>query len=189
MLAILEKPELLRYALPLGVAAYERMAELGLVDEKTELIRGVIFEKIGKSPLHSGLIQFLIELLQPHLPDGCATRTEQPLKMRDSCPEPDIAVVTGHARHFLREHPTTARLIIEIAISSEALDREKAAIYSEAGVEEYWIVLPDRAVIERFTQPGSGGYALHAAIPAGHVTTSLTFPAFAVDLSALLSES
>ena len=188
MLAILEKPEMRRHALPVSVAAYERMAELGLVDEKTELIRGVIFEKMSKSPLHSGLIQYLTELLQPHLPDGCAVRTEQPLKMRDSCPEPDIAVVTGHARQFLREHPATARLIIEIAVSSEALDREKAAIYAEAGVGEYWIVLPDRSVIERFTQPGTTCYARHESFISGETASSITFPAFEVNLKYLLTE-
>ena len=187
MLAILEKPEMLRHALPLGVAAYERMAELGLVDEKTELIRGVIFEKMSKSPLHSGLIQYLIELLQPGLTPALSIRTEQPLKTHDSCPEPDIAVVTGHARQFLTQHPATARLIIEIAISSEALDREKAAIYAEAGVEEYWIVLPDRVSIERFSHPAPGGYAKHHIFNPGERAASLTFPAFEVDLAHLLS--
>lgn len=188
MIAILEKPEMLRHALPLSVAAYERMAELGLVDEKTELIRGVIFEKMSKSPLHAGLVQILMELIQPLLPSGLSIRTEQPMKMRDSCPEPDIAVVAGSARDFLREHPSTAHFVIEIAVSSEALDREKAALYAEAGVEEYWIVLPDRSVIERFTQPATGGYTLHEVVPAGHPASSLTFPALAVNLSDLLAE-
>ena len=188
MLAILEKPEILRHALPLSVAAYERMAELGLVDEKTELIRGVIFGKMSNSPLHSGLIQFLIGLLQPHLPEGYSIRTEQPLRFSDSCPEPDIAVVAGSARQFLREHPTTARLIVEIAVSSEALDREKAAIYAEAGVEEYWIVLPESGTIECFTQPEAGKYARHAVIPSGKTAASAAIPTFEVDLTDLLSE-
>ncbi len=188
MLAILEKPEMLRHAVPLSVEAYERMAELGLVDEKTELIRGVIFEKMSKSPLHSGLIQFFIELLQPHLPDGCTVRTEQPLKLRDSCPEPDIAVVTGHVKQFLRKHPATAKLIIEIAISSETLDREKAAIYAEAGVEEYWIVLPDRAMIERFSGPGAAGYMQHDIIAKGDIAVSLMIPPFKVNLDRLMAE-
>jgi Uma2 family endonuclease len=186
MLAILEKPEILRHAVPLSVAAYERMAELGFVDEKTELVRGVIFEKMSKSPLHSGLIQYLIELLQPHLPEGYSLRTEQPLRLSDSCPEPDIAVVAGSARQFLRAHPATARLVIEIAVNSEAIDREKAAIYAEAGVEEYWIVLPDRGSIECFAQPAASAYHHHAVIPAGNAAFSTCLPGFAVNLTTIL---
>ena len=186
MLAILEKPEMLRHALPLSVMAYERMAELGLVDEKTELIRGVIFEKMSKSPLHSGLNQLLIELLRPHLPEGFCQRIEQPLRLLDSCPEPDIAVVAGSAKDFLREHPATARLVIEIAVSSEALDREKAAIYAEAGVDEYWIVLPGNGTIECFTQPVDGRYGCHQRVNPGEVTTSTTVQGFAVNLAELL---
>ena len=189
MLAILEKPEMLRHALPLSVAAYERMAELGLVDEKTELIRGVIFEKMSKSPLHHFLLETISDILKSTLPDTLRLRNEAPLSLADSSPEPDIAVVPGPRPRYRYQHPTTARLIIEIAVSSEALDREKAAIYAEAGVEEYWIVLPDRAVIERFTLPGTAGYALHEVISAGDVAASLTFPAFEVNLKYLLTES
>ena len=46
---------MLRHAIPLSVVAYERMGGLGLVDGKTELLRGVIFEKMSKSPLRSAL--------------------------------------------------------------------------------------------------------------------------------------
>lgn len=188
MLAILEKPEMLRHALPLGVAAYERMAELGLVDQKTELIRGVIFEKMSKSPLHHFLLETISEILNTVLPQSDLIRNEAPLTFKDSAPEPDIAVVHGPRALYRRQHPRTARLIIEIAISSEPLDREKAAIYAEAGVEEYWIVLPDRGVIERFFGTGAAGYAQHEIIAEGDTAVSLTIPSFAVNLARLLAE-
>ena len=188
MLAILEKPEILRHALPLGVAAYGKMAELGLVNEKTELIRGVIFEKMSKSPLHHFLLETISEILKKALPDGLVLRNEAPLSLTDSSPEPDVAVVHGPRSDYRRQHPATARLIIEIAVSSEALDREKAAIYAEAGVEEYWIVLPDRAVIERFTEFGMTGYARHEIIAKGDTAASLAIPAFLVNLDQLLKE-
>jgi len=40
MLTILDEPEMRRHALPLSVSGYEKMGELGLIEEKTELIRG-----------------------------------------------------------------------------------------------------------------------------------------------------
>lgn len=188
MLAILEKPEMRRRALPLSVAAYERMGELGFVDEKTELIRGVIFEKMSKSPLHNFLLETITEILRTSLLGNFAIRTEAPLSLKDSSPEPDLAVVPGPRANYRNHHPNTARLIIEIAISSEVLDREKAAIYAEAGVGEYWIVLPGTQTIERFTQPGPMGYAAREVFPAGATAASLTLPEFGVNLADLLKE-
>ena len=183
MLAILDKPEMRLHALPLSVKVYEKMGELGLVDEATELIRGVIFEKTGKSPLHSGLIDFFSDALRPLLPAGGGVRCEQPLRLFDSCPEPDIAVVASTPQELTRQHPATARFIVEISISSEAVDREKAAIYAEAGVLEYWIVLPGRGVIEQFSEVTTGGYGQHGVVPAGEVCTSREFPALQVRLA------
>ena len=99
-----------------------------------------------------------------------------------------MAVVQGPRSNYRSKHPATARLIIEIAVSSEALDREKAAVYAQAGVEEYWIVLPDRTLIERFTQPGTSGYTRHDVIAKGDTAASLVMPAFVVNLARLLTE-
>lgn len=189
MLTILETPAMLRHALPLSVAAYERMAELGLVEEKSELIRGVIFEKMSKSPLHSALVQLLTELLHTHIPSHCSLRLEQPLRLQDSCPEPDIAIVNGHARQFLKGHPTSALFVLEIAISSEMLDRAKAAIYAEAGVSEYWILLPERASIERFSQPSPSGYMAHQCFSHDEPAVSLALGGFSISPAVLLQGS
>ena len=62
--------------------------------------------------------------------------------MRDSEPLPDVCVVAGNVSDFDHRHPSTAELVIEVAVTTAVADREKAAIYAEAGVKEYWIVLP-----------------------------------------------
>lgn len=186
MLAILEKPELLRQAVPVSVVCYEKMAELGLVDERTELLRGVIFEKMSKSPLHSGLTRILVKALGSVLPPGCFVSTEQPLRLRDSCPEPDIAVIRGREEEFLRRHPDSALVVMEIAVSSEMIDREKASIYAEAGVEEYWMILPCRRVVERFSLPEAGGFLRHEVFGEDEDVGSLVVAEFSVNLKALL---
>jgi Uma2 family endonuclease len=75
-------------------------------------------------------------------------RREDPLTLKDSEPEPDIAVVRGSESEFFHAHPTTAELVIEVAVSSPVLDREAASLYAEAGVKEYWIVLGTTRQIE-----------------------------------------
>jgi Uma2 family endonuclease len=84
---------------------------------------------------------------------------EDPLTFVDSQPEPDLAIVRGEEQDFTTSHPTTAELVIEIAIPSVALDREKAAIYAEAGVAEFWIVLPAERRVEVYRQPENGAYS------------------------------
>ena len=176
MLTILDEPEMRLHALPLSVSSYEKMGELGLIEEKTELIRGVIFEKMSKSPLHSGLVRAFLRALQAVLePDRYFVSPEQPMRLSDSCPEPDLAVISGLEGDFMLRHPESARLVVEISISTEALDREKANLYAEAGVGEYWLVLPEKKRIERFNAPGPGGYAEHAVIPADESCESIVF--------------
>lgn len=55
-----------------------------------------------------------------------------------SVPEPDLAVLPGD---YVRVHPRTALLVIEVADSSIKQDRiAKSAIYAEHGTGEYWVV-------------------------------------------------
>lgn len=45
-------------------------------------------------------------------------------------------------------HPSTVKLIIEVAINTEKRDQEKSSIYADANVEEGWLVLPSRKQIK-----------------------------------------
>lgn len=184
MLTILDEPEMRLRALPLSVSSYEKMGELGLIEEKTELIRGVIFEKRSKSPLHSDLVRAFLRGIQAVVDlNRYFVSPEQPMRLSDSCPEPDLAVISGREKDFMLRHPESARLVVEICISTEALDREKANLYAEAGVEEYWLVLPEKNRIERFNTPDSGGYAEHVVVPADESCNSIVFPDLRIRLA------
>ena len=137
----------------MSVPHYHRMSELGMVVPNVELIRGALVEKMSQSPLHASIVELLREYLTVVLPEECFLRQEKPLTLSDSEPEPDLAVVPGARRDFLAAHPTSALLIIEVAVSSEALDRVKLDLYAEAGVQECWLVLAEERVVERHTEP------------------------------------
>src|SRR5437016_1542026 len=141
MAAILEIPEVRQRVSPLTVEEYHRLDEFNENRRRTELIRGIVIQKMSKSPLHSSLAKRLYDLISAVLPEGLVVRREDPIALADSEPEPDIAVVRGSAADFFKAHPTSAELVIEVAVSSPALDRENASLYAEAGVKEYWIVL------------------------------------------------
>src|SRR5437762_5509585 len=158
MPGILEIPEVRQRVSPLSVEEYHHLGEFNENDRRTELIRGIVIEKISKSPLHSGLGKRLYDFIAALLPKGFIVRREDPLTLADSEPEPDISVVKGQEKDYLQTHPRTAELVIEVAISSAVLDRENASLYAEAGVKEYWIVLGREREIEVYRQPENGRY-------------------------------
>jgi Uma2 family endonuclease len=150
MVAILEIPEVRQRVSPISVSEYHRLNEYNENGRRTELIRGIVIAKMSKSPLHSFMAKWLYDRFTAVLPKGYLVRREDPLTLADSEPEPDIAVVRGSIEDFVNAHPATAELVIEVAISSPALDRENATLYAEAGVKEYWILLGRELHIEAY---------------------------------------
>ena len=176
MSAILDLPEVRARVSRLSVEAYEALAEMGALEKRTELIRGVIFKKMSKSPLHSKLIKRIFKALLALESAGFVAFTERPLRLADSEPEPDAMVVRGQESDFDAKHPTTAELVVEVAVSSPALDRENASLYAEAGVSEYWIVLATEGRIEAYRQPENGLYQQKRLYSVGEILTCESVP-------------
>lgn len=187
MSAILEIPEVRQRLSPLSVEEYHRLGEYNENGRRTELIRGFVIEKISKSPLHRTISSLLYNFLAKLLPRGYSIWKEEPLTFIDSEPEPDISVTAGNKTDFAKAHPLTAELVVEVAVSSAALDRENASLYAEARVKEYWIVLGKERKIDVYLDPKDGQYqqkrivAVHetlqcASLPALQIRVSDLFP-------------
>jgi Uma2 family endonuclease len=159
MTALLDVPEIRQCVSPLSVAEYHQLGEFNENGRRTELIRGYLIEKMSKSPLHYSTIERVREILAGQIQPGWLIRQEGPLTLADSEPEPDLAVVYGTRDTFDTAHPTTAKLAIEVAVTSLVLDRAKADLYSQAGVSEYWIICPQEKRVEVYRVPGVAGYA------------------------------
>src|SRR5438093_10728764 len=105
--AMLEIPEVRARVSPVTVAQYHQFPEFNENGRRTELIRGVIIEKMSKSPLHSGTASALYDVIRPQVPPGFWLRKEEPLTLRDSEPEPDLSLVRGSREDFTTRHPAT----------------------------------------------------------------------------------
>lgn len=184
---ILDLPAVRRRVAPISVETYHTWSEQGRVDQRTELLRGVIVEKMTKSPLHVMIVNRLCEFVAAAAGPGLFVRKEDPLTLADSEPEPDIAVVVGRPDDYRTAHPSTALLVAEIAVSSEDVDREKIAIYAEAGVAEFWLVLPDSATIEAYTGPQGSAYRECRRVARGEVLVATTMPGLRVSVDALFA--
>jgi len=159
--ALLEDPSVQRQIHRFTIADYHRMGERGEIGERTELIEGVIIHKMPKSPLHRYIMETLFDELRRIFPKEFLMSQEQPISIQvlESEPEPDISVFRGRRDGFLKAHPTTAELVVEVAVTSLPLDRAKLRGYAMAKVREVWIIRADNRSAEVYTEPQDESYA------------------------------
>jgi len=155
----------MRTGLHLTMEEFDRMVERGAFDHlnrKIELIRGEIREMNPAGPLHDGLIAYVNSWSARNSPPDVTLVTSQTglsLPEQHSKPEPDVMWVK--AGRYMHRHPTGAdvQLAIEVSYSSLKTDLlEKAALYAEAGIVEYWIVDANAKCIHVFQKPVGGEY-------------------------------
>src|SRR5437764_11297811 len=158
MIALLDLPAVRQQVHLMSVDEYHRAGETGVLSEDVELLRGLVVSKTAKSPLHELVAQKLMDILLAQVPSGFMVRPERPLTLRSSEPEPDISVVQGKPDDWVRAHPATAHLVVEVALTSRTLDESKAEIYAEAGILEYWLVRPEDRAADVYREPTSDGY-------------------------------
>jgi Uma2 family endonuclease len=130
---------------------YERLVDKGVFEpgDRIELIDGLLLVAEPQSSPHYTAIRLVERVLSRAFGEGWDVRTQAPIALDDvSEPEPDVAVVRGSVRDFATSHPADPVLVVEVAVSSLAFDREhKASLYARAGRPEYWIVnLIDRVL-------------------------------------------
>lgn len=124
-------------------------------DDHVELLEGIIVAEPPQDPEHASGTMAADYALRAAIGDRGLIRIQLPLVLGPySAPEPDVAVVAGRLGDYVKSHPTTALLVVEIARTSLPKDRlSKSRIYAVAGIPEYWIVnLPERCV-EVFRKP------------------------------------
>jgi Uma2 family endonuclease len=142
------------------------MVDAGVLgeDEPLELLGGELLVVSPQGPAHSEAATALRDLLLAAYrgaSPAVMVREDKPLATgANDLPEPDLAVVVGQRGAFAQRHPRgdEAVLVIEIARTSLALDREKAAVYAAGGVAAYWLVDMQARSIEVYTDPQKDGH-------------------------------
>jgi len=141
-----------------SVDEYEQMIEHGILTEndRVELIRGRIIDKIPIGDPHASCVNRLNRLLGRAFGDDALVTIQNPIRLSDSEPEPDVALVRPREDFYLRgkPRPTDILLLIEVADTTLEFDREqKLPMYAEAGIAEYWIVNLNDECLEVHRQP------------------------------------
>lgn len=147
---------------PLRVDELEQMVAAGILaeDEPVQLLEGALVVVSPQGPIHAGLITQIHTHLTSLLPKGWLIRVQMPLWVSEtSLPEPDLAVIPFVEDFYASRHPRAAetRLAIEVAHTSQDLDRSKAELYARGGVVEYWLVDLPASRVEVYTEPRTEG--------------------------------
>jgi len=171
-----------------SVTDYERLLEIGILSENSnvELIRGEIVSKMSIGDLHVQCVDILTRLLIRGVGDDAIISIQNPIRLADSEPEPDVVVKSPSAKG--KPSASEILLVIEVAESSLEYDREvKLSLYAENGIREFWIVnLIDRC-LEVYRQPQPDGtYAYAQSLHPEDSVTLLALPNLTITVASLL---
>lgn len=179
------------------LAQYQLMVESGAFDgkhhQRVEFIRGEIREMSPISPGHAWAVDRLTEWSFEERDRGrviIRIQSAARIPELESAPEPDVLWLVR--KDYSKEHPEPGDilLLIEVAESSLAYDTtEKAQLYAEAGISDYWVVNLVDNCIEVFRDPGPSGYRSRQTHGGGEEIHPLAFPDVVLNPSALLERS
>lgn len=139
----------------LDLDTYNAIVASGALEgQHVELLLGTIVDMSPQSAEHATVLRRLAWHFA-----GTRLQVQAPLEVPPSSePEPDLAVIG--AEPPAGEHPHTALIVIEVAVSSHAVDRGvKAKLYAQAQIPTYWLVDMPARTVEVRTQPEPSGYS------------------------------
>jgi Uma2 family endonuclease len=138
-----------------------RMVEAGILspEEPVELLEGRLLLVSPQGPPHAAIVGMLADRLRAAYPTDHTVREEKPIELPDSLPEPDIAVVMGSQLDYASRHPTASEVVLAalVAVTSQALDHDKARIYARAGIATLWLVDVPARRLEVHAEPQTDG--------------------------------
>ena len=145
---------------------YELMLEAGIFDgqhlRRVELIRGEIRDMNPIGVPHAMMVNELNDWSTRVLPsDAVWISVQNPIRIpsSQSAPQPDVAWIERKAYPDGHPLPDDVLLLIEVADSTLESDcGEKAQLYAEAGIKDYWVVALEQRAIHVFREPTGDGY-------------------------------
>lgn len=143
---------------------FDSMVDRGAFDAigpmKIELINGELRFMNPAGPIHDDYIDYLIRWSTTQATETIANiRVQSGFVCNDNRPEPDVLWLKPRRYGRTRPTATDVLLLIEVADSSLTTDlREKADIYAEAGVVEYWVIDVPAARLHRMRDSDGNHY-------------------------------
>ncbi|MDX1930858.1 MAG: Uma2 family endonuclease [Pirellulaceae bacterium] len=127
---------------------------------KIELIHGDLRFMNPAGPLHDGEIEFLTNWSYENTDRGSISiRVQSGIHCGDHRPEPDLVWTRKLSSRKTRPAESDVLLLIEVSDSSLQQDLgEKAELYAEHGIVEYWVIDINSEQVYVHRNPLSGRY-------------------------------
>ena len=182
-------------ALHLTTAEYEQMVERGafdaLQDRHIELFRGELREMSPQGVPHHHLIVFLTAWSIENLDrKSVAVSVQCPIQIPNLNSEPEPDIVWAKPVTKLGRHPRPSDIFLLMEVSRATLEfdlGDKALLYAEADIGEYWVIDVQGEVVHVFRQPTPTGYAQHEQFKPGDEVHPMQFPAVTLNVSELFA--
>ena len=175
-----------------SVDDYEEMIRLGVLTEndRVELIRGEIVPKMAIGPRHGSCRKRFNHVLTQRAAGRAIVGVQDPVRLPDSEPEPDISLVRPPKERYLAGHPQPPDIFLIVEVSDPSLDDDRnimLPLYAESGIQEYWIanLRDDCLEVYRGPQP-DGTYRDARILRRGQSTDILALPGLVVAVDEVL---
>jgi len=176
------------------VADVQRMLDSGIIaeGERVELIKGELVVMAAKSVAHDNVQNALNLLFAKVVPAGLYVGNSSTLQLTEEVlVEPDLAIISRglykrSAKGFARPRAEDVLLVVEIAVSSLAYDRDvKAQLYAQHGIPEYWLIDANERTTWVHKGPSAGNWPSIAKHGPEEILTTPALPGLAIKLSAI----
>jgi len=175
-----------------SVDDYEGMIRLGVLIERdrVELIRGEIVPKMAIGPRHSTCVKGLNQLLTQRAAGRAIAGVQDPVRLPDSEPEPDISLVRPPKERYLTRHPQPADIFLVVEVADSSLDDDRnimRPLYAESGIQEFWIANLRDNCLEVYRGPRPDGtYQETRVLQRGQSTDIAALPGLVVAVDEVL---
>jgi len=167
---------------------YERLVASGILreDERVELIEGQIVQMNPIGDDHIGSVNRLNVVFMRGA--DVVVSVQNPVRLAEGlAPRPDLAVLRPDASLNRKPVPAEILLLIEVAHSSLAYDRQiKANLYARANIPELWIVDINGERVEVYRDPSPIGYRTIRLFARGEQLAPEFKPDLRIDVDAIL---
>ena len=172
------------------IERYHQAIEAGIFDrEFVELLEGEIIVMSPERETHAYYNTAVADELRRLLGDRVQIRDAKPIILpNNSEPIPDITIAKPLGLVYLEHHPYPEDIFCLIEFANTTLTKDlgrKKDIYSNAGIQEYWVVDLKNLRLKVFRDLHNGNYETELTLTDGWVTP-LAFPDVRVEVWRLM---
>lgn len=174
------------------VDEFYRAAAAGQIDDpdRLELVHGRL-NKIMQGDRHANFCTRLSRQLRRALDPPLFARDEKPVHIAfDGEPIPDLMFTYQEEYEGRHPFPEDLALLVEVSDTSAAYDLgEKALLYAQAGIADYWVVLVNEPLAVVHREPTAAGYQSVTRLEGADTLSPLAAPEAVWTINTLLGRA